>query len=296
MARVIRFYSTRGEFGGLSNFAAFPIWLKGAIWPTSEHYFQAQKFAGTEHEEAIRLAPTAARAASMGRDRRRPLRNDWEAAKDRVMRECVLAKFQQHSDLRNLLLSTGDAQIVESASNDSYWGDGGAGSGLNMLGRILMEIRDQLHAGMPTDSFGLAYDPATPAATNPMVPLRRVRYTRHEFHRETVVREDSLLVFIYDVPYLGARGVVPPFRLLNAVLNSGGSDGGMSPGATWKPFQLSLTEYDQLTEAIRSSPFNRLRRRARFAGRQFTFDDSLDHINDYQEWVEAVCDRHQRNS
>lgn len=141
---TINFYLTSRRFGEFSNFAAFPIWLKGREWPTAEHYFQAQKFAGTPHEEAVRIAPSPMAAAKMGRDRSRPLRKDWESTKDAIMRGAVLAKFEQHAKLRALLLSTGDAAIVEHTSNDSYWGDGGDGSGQNMLGRILMEIRDLL--------------------------------------------------------------------------------------------------------------------------------------------------------
>ena len=80
-------------------------------------------------------------AARMGRDRKRPLRRDWESVKDRIMRDAVLAKFTQHDELRLVLLDTGDAKIVEHTENDSYWGDG---SGKNMLGIILMETRETL--------------------------------------------------------------------------------------------------------------------------------------------------------
>lgn len=142
--RVINFYRTGEPFGEFSNFADFPIQLKDREWPTTEHYFQAQKFAGTRHEEAIRLAGSPSAAARMGRERSRPLRRDWESVKDDIMREAVLAKFEQHPDLLSLLLSTGDAEIVEHTRNDSYWGDGGDGSGLNVLGRILVEIRERL--------------------------------------------------------------------------------------------------------------------------------------------------------
>ncbi|HTW94655.1 MAG TPA: NADAR family protein [Tepidisphaeraceae bacterium] len=145
MAReVIKFYRTSDCFGEFSNFAAFPIRLKGKVWRTSEHYFQAQKFAGTPHEEAVRLADSPAAAAKMGRDRRRPLRSDWENVKDDIMRAAVAAKFEQHAELRELLLSTGDAEIVEHTKNDDYWRDRGDGTGLNMLGKILVEIRQKL--------------------------------------------------------------------------------------------------------------------------------------------------------
>ena len=96
-ARVIRFYRTGGSYGCFSNFALYPIELKGKLWPTSEHYLQAQKFEGTPYEEEIRLERSPMKAARMGRDQKRPLRTDWEAVKDDLMREAVCAKFQQHA-------------------------------------------------------------------------------------------------------------------------------------------------------------------------------------------------------
>lgn len=118
---VVEFASLRGPYGAFSNFAPYPIALNGKQWPTNEHYFQAQKFAGTEHEEAIRLARSPMVAARMGRSRKRPLRPDWEAVKDGVMETAVRAKFTQHAELRRLLLSTADARIVEHRARDTYW-------------------------------------------------------------------------------------------------------------------------------------------------------------------------------
>ena len=80
----------------------------------------------------------------MGRDRSLPLRSDWEEVKDDVMRVAVEAKIRQHKDIMALLLATGDSEIIEHTTNDSYWGDGGDGSGKNMLGTILMEIRAKI--------------------------------------------------------------------------------------------------------------------------------------------------------
>lgn len=142
----IRFYTTTGEYGCFSNFSRHSIWLKKKRWPTTEHYFQAQKFAGTEHEEAVRTAKTPMIAANMGRDRKRPLRRDWESVKDQVMLDALRAKFGQHDDLREVLLGTGDAKLIEHTANDSYWGDGGDGSGKNRLGQLLMRVRGELRA------------------------------------------------------------------------------------------------------------------------------------------------------
>jgi ribA/ribD-fused uncharacterized protein len=144
---VINFYSTSDDFGCFSNFAAYPIKLQGKVWPTSEHYFQAQKFVGTVRAEEIRQATSPMIAARMGRSRKHPLRKDWECVKDALMLEAVLAKFTQHDDLREILLGTGQARLVEHTDNDSYWADGGDGSGKNMLGIILMDVRDQLRRG-----------------------------------------------------------------------------------------------------------------------------------------------------
>jgi ribA/ribD-fused uncharacterized protein len=149
MPDVIEFTGADGEFGCFSNHAPYPIQLKGKSWPTSEHYFQAQKFAGGPHEEAIRLEPSSARAAEMGRDRSQLMRNDWESVKETLMREAVLAKFRQHPSAQKILLGTGSSRIVEHSATDRYWGDGGDGSGKNMLGRILMEVREDLRKGAP---------------------------------------------------------------------------------------------------------------------------------------------------
>ncbi|UZR97940.1 NADAR family protein [Chondrinema litorale] len=141
---TINFYSVQDQYGEFSNFALYPIKLKGKCWPTSEHYFQAQKFAGTEHENKIRKSASPMKAAELGRKRKVKIRRDWDKVKDNVMYDAVKAKFIQHKDLKNLLLETEEIQLVEHTENDNYWGDGGDGKGKNMLGKILMRLRDEL--------------------------------------------------------------------------------------------------------------------------------------------------------
>lgn len=141
---VIKFYSVNDEYGEFSNFAPYPIKLKGKTWATSEHYFQAMKFTDKAYQEKIRKNSSPMHSARLGRSRKVKLRKDWESVKDSVMFEAVKAKFTQHDNLRELLLSTKEAKIIEHTENDSYWGDGGDGSGKNRLGQILMQVRDQL--------------------------------------------------------------------------------------------------------------------------------------------------------
>lgn len=144
MPATINFYRVGDKYGEFSNFAPYPIVLDDETWPTSEHYFQAQKFEDAGHRAKIRTTDSAMQAARLGRDRSQKLRSDWESVKDDVMRKAVRAKFTRHADLRELLLSTGDAKLVEHTENDGYWADGGDGSGRNMLGQILMEVRREL--------------------------------------------------------------------------------------------------------------------------------------------------------
>lgn len=138
---TIYFYSTQGQYGCFSNFSRHRFELDGLVWPTSEHYFQAQKFAGTPYAEQIRRAATPKLAASLGRDRSQPLRPDWETVKDGTMRRAVLRKFEAHADIRAILLDTGTEELVENAPGDYYWGCGQTGTGQNKLGKILMDVR-----------------------------------------------------------------------------------------------------------------------------------------------------------
>lgn len=141
---IIQFYRQNDPYGYFSNFSNHPITIKNKVWPTSEHYFQAMKFEGTPYEEELRKTASPGLVAKMGRDRSKPLRKDWEDIKDDVMMEALVAKFTQHADLKQKLLNTKDAVLVEHTYNDRYWADGGDGTGKNMLGILLMMLRDNL--------------------------------------------------------------------------------------------------------------------------------------------------------
>lgn len=144
---AIQFYRVRDPYGCFSNFAPYPITIDGVTWPTSEHFFQAQKFDDPAIQARIRAAASPMEAATLGRSRDFPLRPDWEQVKDDVMAMALHAKFTQHRELREQLLATGDATLVEHTANDRYWADGGDGRGRNMLGTLLMRLREELRAG-----------------------------------------------------------------------------------------------------------------------------------------------------
>ncbi|GHO70782.1 hypothetical protein KSC_096740 [Ktedonobacter sp. SOSP1-52] len=141
----IYFYTAHEEpYGCFSNFSRHGIDLDGTWWPTVEHYFQAQKFAGTPYANKIRTAFTPKQAADLGRSRQHPLRPDWEQVKDEIMLKAVRRKFELHTHLRKLLLATGAEELIENAPSDYYWGCGSDGSGQNKLGQILMRVRMEL--------------------------------------------------------------------------------------------------------------------------------------------------------
>jgi len=140
----IKFYSEKGNRGEFSNFALYPIKLDDKIWPTTEHYFQAQKFENSSYKDKIRKSLSPMKAAELGRSRQMKIKRNWDRIKDNIMYDAVFAKFTQHPELTDLLLQTNDAIIIEHTENDSYWGDGGNGKGKNKLGKILMKVRSKL--------------------------------------------------------------------------------------------------------------------------------------------------------
>ncbi len=138
----IKFYRVNDPYGCFSNFAPYGFELDGFYWRTVEHYFQAQKFEDIDLQDKIRTTISPMEVALIGRDKSNPLRKDWEQIKDDVMRRAVLEKFKQNEELKKILLDTNDALLIEHTKNDSYWADGGDGTGKNKLGIILMEVRN----------------------------------------------------------------------------------------------------------------------------------------------------------
>ena len=135
-------------YGAFSNFSLHPIEMDGQTWPTVEHYYQAQKFAGMadaeRHMAEIRQASTAFDARRLGIDPARPLRPDWDEARLGVMWRAIQAKFDAYAELEELLLSTGEEEIAENSPYDSFWGVGPNGDGENQFGRMLMRLRSAL--------------------------------------------------------------------------------------------------------------------------------------------------------
>jgi ribA/ribD-fused uncharacterized protein len=159
--RILYFARDREPFRFLSHFWPSPIELDGETWPTVEHYYQAQKSENWGYRQAIRAAVTPGQAKRLSAQPNAPSRiskhswfkangklprPDWDEVKLDIMRKADWAKFSQHPDLAELLVATGDAELVEDSPTDAFWGTGPQGDGANWAGRVLMKVRDRLRA------------------------------------------------------------------------------------------------------------------------------------------------------
>jgi len=147
----IPFYrSNEKPFGAFSNLFRRPMEFEGRVYPTAEHAYQAGKARKDEVREWILSAPTPSLVAMAAHGLYTwDIVPEWSRTKFDRMRKVLSAKFNQHEDLKQLLLSTGDARLVEAGRTDNAvnrtWGEVN-GKGQNMLGVLLMEVRDEIRA------------------------------------------------------------------------------------------------------------------------------------------------------
>lgn len=150
----IRFYRANEKpFGAFSNLYKRAVSFEGTTYPTSEHAYQAGKALKPAVRQWILSAPTPALAAMAAHGLYVwDVVPNWAQIKFDRMRAVLRAKFDQHADLRELLLSTGSARLVEAGTVNNavnrLWGEVN-GKGENMLGVMLMELRTA-YAEQPT--------------------------------------------------------------------------------------------------------------------------------------------------
>ncbi len=147
----LRFYrASEKPYGAFSNLYRREIEFEGEKFATSEHAYQAGKARKPEVRKWLMEAPSPALLAMAAHGLYVwDINSDWSKIKFNRMKRVLLAKFTQHEDLKQLLLSTGTARLVESATVDNavnrLWGEVN-GVGKNKLGELLMEVRAELAA------------------------------------------------------------------------------------------------------------------------------------------------------
>lgn len=147
----ITFRKTKERFGGLSNMAAgFLLNVNGVKILTSEALYQACRFPNLPEVQRQIIAERSPMTAKMiSKPYRKNSRPDWDRVRTKIMRWCLQVKLVQNWDtFSKLLLDTGNLPIVEDSRKDDFWGakpqDEEILVGANVLGRLLMQLREQL--------------------------------------------------------------------------------------------------------------------------------------------------------
>jgi hypothetical protein len=139
---TIKFYKINDPYGFMSNYKKARFFIYDRWWNWVEAPYQAKKTIVQSEYDMIWKAKSNNDSRLLGQ--KVTMRPDWDEVKYSVMKECVMAKFLQHKDLRSQLIDTGYEELIEDSPTDYFWGCGKDGTGKNMLGKVLMEVRDEL--------------------------------------------------------------------------------------------------------------------------------------------------------
>ena len=141
---VIGFYPR--EFYCLDNFSSFKVEYKGYVYASLEEAYQSAMFLTTAPEvaEKIKLCFSAHEAQKIAFENKSKQRSDWDEVKLEIMGDLVRLKVAQNPYVKKKLLETGEYLIVEDSPKDSFWGWGKDRNGQNNLGKIWMEVRDEI--------------------------------------------------------------------------------------------------------------------------------------------------------
>lgn len=135
----------KGKKEGLSNFSLHPVYIeKFGHFPTSEAAFQAYKNPNN-NEYILKQQKSLSPFISKKLAKKCNIREDWDIVKNNIMYNIIRNKFKQNKIIQYKLLNTGLRKIVKIDKNDHYWGNGKTNNGFNMLGNILIKVRNELY-------------------------------------------------------------------------------------------------------------------------------------------------------
>ncbi|KAF7308804.1 DUF1768 domain-containing protein [Mycena kentingensis (nom. inval.)] len=139
-------FGPAGPHLDLDQFAVHPITYNGLVYPTSQHLFQALKFIGHRADiaEQIRVAATADIAFTTAHANQASVRPDWFSINVAQMEQVQYLKYTQYDLLKDELLSTGNAELYQDSTIDSFWSVGPDLLGANEFGRVLERVRERL--------------------------------------------------------------------------------------------------------------------------------------------------------
>ena len=116
---------------------------------TSEHAYHSEKFYDHAPElfEALKGMKSAHDSFIFAHEHKHERRPDWSEVKRDIMKQICREKLRQHAYIQNKLIDTLDLTLVEDSPVDDYWGWGADKQGRNELGKIWMELREELRNG-----------------------------------------------------------------------------------------------------------------------------------------------------
>ncbi|MEB8638630.1 NADAR family protein [Cronobacter muytjensii] len=158
---TIAFRKTTEKWGGLSNMAkGYALLVNDLPIQSSEILYQACRYPDHPHiQKAIITQGNPYEAKQTARAYETHTRSGWEKNRVSIMKWCVCVKLCQNWDaFFTLLDSTGEQHIVEHSEKDQFWGASkdpeGNFYGMNVLGRILMNVREVARSKGP-DAFAV---------------------------------------------------------------------------------------------------------------------------------------------
>jgi len=142
--RIIDFYRARGKYGFLSCLFKKPLTFKDRTFPTAEHHYVFLKLRDPIIAEWVMKAPKPHLVSIVSHGLFSwDIVPNWSKIKVEEMLNVLRAKFSD-PELKERLLATGDAILREASKTDSFWGIGKNGKGKNMLGKLLMQVREEI--------------------------------------------------------------------------------------------------------------------------------------------------------
>lgn len=149
--QVARIHKVDMQWGDFSNFGRIPVVADGVMFGTTERLYQVMKYKDPEARKAVYLA-TNPKMTAKHYEKLGLWREEWPAMIVDAMKYCLMLKYNQSRQFRSLLESSKGLFIVEDQTSfpkkrPDTWGvklsdDGKNYVGPNLLGRLLMELRD----------------------------------------------------------------------------------------------------------------------------------------------------------
>ncbi len=217
----VSFRSTKAKFGGLSNMAGgYPLRVNGILVPSAEALYQACRFPHRPDIQRLILRQTSPMTAKMvSKPYRGDTRLDWDHIRVRVMRWVLRVKLAMHwQDFGRLLQETGDRPIVEDSRRDDFWGalrqEDGTLVGMNVLGRLLMELRGEL-TGSASERLRVVDPPPLPNFLLYGEPIRCIGFSAagaSQSDPDAAARPGTL----WELPISAAAALAEPAEMRTA--------------------------------------------------------------------------------